>query len=106
MRLENSAEKSCSRTDGSSPVLNDDTVGSDSSSLTPGSSIPSVAGKKRLPTISWATLPPRGTSAMANPERLARKRRIDMKILPKLSRERIATANGRQVHVNGGGARA
>src|SRR5260370_40673244 len=43
---------------------------------------------------------------MANPERPARKRLVDMKILPKLSRERIRTANGRQVHVNGGGARA
>ena len=37
---------------GSSPVLKLATVGSDSSSLTPGSSMVSVAGKKRLPTIS------------------------------------------------------
>src|SRR5258706_14800869 len=89
MRLENSAEISRCLKEGSSPVLKLETVGSDSSSLTPGSSIPSVAGKKRLPTISWATPPPRGTSASASPGRPARKRRVDIKILRKLRREGI-----------------
>src|SRR5258708_15967059 len=104
IRLENSAEISRCLKEGSSPVLKLATVGSDSSSLTPGSSMPSVAGKKRLPTISWATLPPRGMSASASPGRPARKRRMDMKFSAKLTRERIGTADGRQVHVNGGGA--
>src|SRR5258705_3154865 len=89
MRLENSADISRCLKEGSSPVLKLETVGSDSSSLTPGSSIPSVAGKKRLPTISWATPPPRGTSASASPGRPVRKRRVDIKILRKLRRERI-----------------
>src|SRR5712671_3780194 len=106
IRLENSADISRCLKEGSSPVLKLATVGSDSSSLTPGSSMPSVAGKKRLPTISCATLSPRGMSTMANPERPARQRRIDMKILRKLKHERIWAANGRQVHVNTGGARA
>src|SRR5258705_3683496 len=89
MRFENSADISRFLKEGSSPVLKLETVGSDSSSLAPGSSIPSVAGKKRLPTISWATPPPRGTSASASPGRPARKRRVDIKILRKLRRERI-----------------
>jgi hypothetical protein len=56
IRFENSLEMSRCRTGGTSPVLKLSTVGSDSSSLTPGSSMVSVAGKKRLPTISWAAL--------------------------------------------------
>ena len=53
-----------------SPVLNAETVGSDNSSATPGSSMASVAGNMRLPTISW----PRAallTSAAATPQRAA-----------------------------------
>src|ERR1700676_1621203 len=80
IRLENSPEISRCLNDGSSPVLKLATVGSESSSLTPGSSIPSGAGKKRLPTISWAPLPLRGKSAIASPERPARQKRIDMRI--------------------------
>src|ERR1700737_168361 len=88
IRLENSPEISRCLTEGSSPVLKLATVGSDNSSLTPGSSMPRVAGKKRLPTISWATLSERGISAIASPGRPARKRRIDMGYpLPLLGRE-------------------
>jgi hypothetical protein len=52
MRLENSPEMSHCRTGGTSPVLKLSMVGRESSPLTPGSSIPIVAGKKRLSTIS------------------------------------------------------
>src|SRR5262245_41809048 len=48
---------SSSLTGGSSPLLVMEMVGIASSSLTPGSSIASVAGKKRLPAISWADAP-------------------------------------------------
>ena len=71
IRLENSVEISRCLNEGSSPVLKLDTVGSASSSLTPGSSMPSVAGKKRLPTISWAAPWLRGTSAATSPDRPA-----------------------------------
>src|SRR5262249_2688005 len=54
MRFEYSPETSSCLKDGSSPAFDIETVGNDSSSLTPGSSIASVAGKKRLPTISCA----------------------------------------------------
>src|SRR5262245_27862485 len=54
MRFENSPETSSCLKEGSSPVFDIETVGNDSSSLTPGSSMASVAGKKRLPTISCA----------------------------------------------------
>src|SRR5712675_84297 len=57
MRLEYSTETSSWRAGGSSPVLNPDTVGSDSSSATQGSSTPSVAGKKRPPTKQCADAP-------------------------------------------------
>src|SRR3954453_2607970 len=57
MRLEYSTETSSWRAGGSSPFLNPDTVGSDSSSATQGSSTPSVAGKKRPPTKQCADAP-------------------------------------------------
>ncbi len=53
MRFEMSSAKSVSRVAGSSPlagVLKYEMVGSDSSSATKGSSVASVAGKKRFPT--------------------------------------------------------
>ena len=69
--------------------------------------MPSVAGKKRLPTISWATPSPSGTSASASPGRPARAKTDRHGNSPQaLRRERIRAANGRQVHVNCGGARA
>jgi hypothetical protein len=49
-RLENSPEMSTSLAEGSSPFRIQETVGSDSSSATHGSSTASVAGKKRAPT--------------------------------------------------------
>src|SRR5260370_22536242 len=57
-RLENSADMSNSLADGSSPFLNSETVGSDSSSETQGSSMATVAGKKRAPPKPKANPPP------------------------------------------------
>src|SRR5262249_47204400 len=60
MRLVKSIDVSVSRAAGSSPlapVFLRDTVGSDSSSATNGSSVASVAGKKRLPAKPWANAP-------------------------------------------------
>src|SRR5215471_13576556 len=68
MRLEYSPEKSSCLTGGSSPLLVIEMVGTASSSLTPGSSIESVAGKNRLPAISWAVAPARGNAASVIPE--------------------------------------
>src|SRR5262245_30191341 len=54
MRFANSPEMSSCLKDGTSPVFDIETVGNASSSLTPGSSTTSVAGKNRFPTISCA----------------------------------------------------
>ena len=54
MRFDISAETSHSVAGGTSPVFDQDTVGSDSSSATHGSSMASVAGKNRAPTKQWA----------------------------------------------------
>src|SRR5947209_11170853 len=54
MRFENSAEISSSRLAGTSPVLKPEIVGSDNSSATQGSSVVSIAGKKRLPAKQCA----------------------------------------------------
>src|SRR5450631_1000535 len=54
MRLEYSADMSTWLADGSSPVPKAVTVGSDSSSATQGSSVVSVAGRKRAPTKQCA----------------------------------------------------
>ncbi len=53
IRFENSPFMSVSLTEGSMPVFWCDTVGSESSSATNGSSVVIVAGKKRFPTIPW-----------------------------------------------------
>ena len=58
MRFENSPEMDVSRLAGSSPeavVRTDETVGSDSSSETNGSSVAIVAGKNRLPASPCAS---------------------------------------------------
>src|ERR1022692_1735470 len=67
-RFEYSVETSSWRAGGSSPVLDHATVGSDSSSATHGSSMPSVAGKKRPPTKQCASAPAfdRTTATVAN----------------------------------------
>src|SRR5260370_10774706 len=57
MRFDSSPLMSVSTTDGSVPVFWFDTVGSDSSSATNGSSIVIVAGKKRDPAKPWANVP-------------------------------------------------
>jgi len=58
---------------GTSPVFDHDTVGSDISSATQGSSMISVAGKKRGPTKQWAKASESGSkinkSASANARR-------------------------------------
>src|SRR5580693_4711304 len=54
MRLESSPDTSHSDAGGMSPVFDQETVGSDSSSATQGSSMASVAGKNRAPTKQWA----------------------------------------------------
>src|SRR5882672_423548 len=54
MRFDSSPLIAVSTTDGSVPVFWFDTVGSDSSSATKGSSIVIVAGKNRAPAKPWA----------------------------------------------------
>src|SRR5579863_10681184 len=70
MRFDSSAETSHSVAGGTSPVFDHDTVGSDISSATQGSSTASVAGKNRAPTKQWAKAAEKGrqtnTSASAN----------------------------------------
>src|ERR1700733_1707142 len=55
IRLEISPEISSSLAGGKSPVLDQATVGKDNSSATQGSSVASVAGRKRAPTKQWAS---------------------------------------------------
>src|SRR6516162_6571718 len=55
MRFEMSAEMSHSVAAGTSPVFDQATVGTDISSATQGSSVASVAGKKRAPTKQCAS---------------------------------------------------
>src|SRR6516165_11499211 len=55
MRFEKSADISHSVAGGTSPVFDQATVGSDISSATQGSSVASVAGKKRSPTKQCAS---------------------------------------------------
>ncbi len=57
MRFDSSPLMAVSTTDGSVPVFWFDTVGSESSSATNGSSIVIVAGKKRDPAKPWANAP-------------------------------------------------
>src|SRR5262249_4299656 len=95
---EYSPEKSSSLTGGSSPLLVIAMVGTASSSLTPGSSIASVAGKKRLPAISCAAAPARDASTSASAGAAGPGKRIDMGLLRetlrKLGRERRRPRNG------------
>src|SRR5215467_5689111 len=63
---------------GVSPFLKEEIVGTANSSLTPGSSILSVAGKKRLPTISWAAAGPIERSAAVRPGRAVHQILVDM----------------------------
>src|SRR6202011_4135773 len=78
MRFDSSPLTAVSTTDGSVPVFWFDTVGSDSSSATKGSSIVIVAGKKRDPAKPWANAPTVGKivstvarASHARPSRLA-----------------------------------
>src|SRR5690242_10838456 len=65
IRLEYSVDRSSWRTGGSSPVLDQVTVGKESSSATQGSSMPSVAGKKRAPMKQCARASVAAKTAMA-----------------------------------------
>src|SRR5580704_5721162 len=72
MRLEISAETSHSVAGGTSPVRDQEIVGSDSSSATQGSSTASVAGKKRAPTKQWANASVKGSAANTSASATAR----------------------------------
>ena len=69
MRFEISAETSHSLAGGHVAGFDQDTVGSDSSSATHGSSMASVAGKKRAPTKQWANAAERAGKRTAAPAR-------------------------------------
>ena len=73
MRLEISAETSHSVAGGTSAVRDHDTVGSDNSSATHGSSTASVAGKKRAPTKQWANASVKGSAENSSASAKARK---------------------------------
>jgi dolichol kinase len=55
-----------------SAVRDHDTVGSDISSATHGSSVASVAGKKRAPTKQWANASVQGSAANSSASATAR----------------------------------
>src|SRR5215470_2667471 len=100
MRFEYSPEISSSLTGGSPPLFVIAMVGTASSSLTPGSSIASVAGKKRLPAISCAAAAPaRDASTSASAGAAGPGKRIDMGLLQealrKFGREWRRPRNGR-----------
>src|SRR5580704_18024307 len=63
MRFDNSPDRSHWLAGGISAVRDHDTVGSDSSSATHGSSVARVAGKKRAPTKQWANASVKGRVA-------------------------------------------
>src|SRR6516165_5201243 len=81
MRFDKSAEISHSVAGGTSPVFDHATVGSDISSATQGSSVASVAGKKRAPTkqcaSAWAADNATTKHASANAREQLEKRSID-----------------------------
>ena len=52
---------------GTSPVLNQATVGSDISSWMQGSSVANVAGKNRAPTKQWAEAPESDSKVIKRP---------------------------------------
>jgi hypothetical protein len=78
MRLEYSPDMSSCLADGSSPFLNDDTVGKASSSATQGSSILSVAGKKRAPARQCACAVPPDKASEAAQAKARRKCKLNM----------------------------
>ena len=73
MRFDSSPETSHSVAGGTSAVRDQETVGSDSSSATHGSSMASVAGKKRAPTKQWANASVKGSAAKTSASAKARK---------------------------------
>ena len=72
MRLDISADRFHSVSGGTSPVFDQPTVGSDNSSATQGSSIASVAGKKRAPTKQCAETLDKDSKKNATPSANAR----------------------------------
>ena len=73
MRFDNSPDTSNWVAGGMSAVFDHDTVGNDSSSATHGSSVASVAGKKRAPTKQWANASVNGSAANTSASAKARK---------------------------------
>src|SRR5579864_1966407 len=108
MRLEKSAPTSHSVAGGMSAVLDQEMVGSDISSATHGSSVASVAGRKRAPTKQWANASVKGSAANSNASATAREQLWipDMKALQRQPRNAAADA-GRAagLHAASGGAR-
>src|SRR5882724_318460 len=98
MRLENSVETSVSRIAGISPVLVQDTVGSDSSSATQGSSTVSVAGKNRLPTTQCADAASSDASRATSAAPAAQRIRQGMESLRSTDVMASSTAGSAVVH--------
>src|ERR1700730_1315729 len=73
MRLEKSAPTSHAVAGGMSAVRDQEMVGSDISSATHGSSVVSVAGRKRAPTKQWANASVKGSVANNSASAQARK---------------------------------
>src|SRR5262249_2205325 len=103
MRLENSPEMSTCLEGGTSPVLKAVMVGSESSSATQGSSVASVAGRKRAPTKECAKAGDAATTARAAS---AAARTNDIVIFPRQTTERDAAlaasrGSGSQARIGG-----
>src|ERR1700723_4597440 len=89
IRLEKSIPMSSCEAGGTSAVLAHATVGIDISSATQGSSVASVAGRKRAPTKQWAKASVANRAAKPASARVGSKGR-DIRISPVRRRERKA----------------
>src|SRR5215831_1733608 len=105
MRLAKSTEMSHSVAAGTSPVFDHWTVGNDSSSATHGSSVASVAGKKRAPAKQCASASAPDTATKRSANAIAREQLEErsMKILHWRERRRPVVAAS--FHSAGGGPR-
>src|SRR5579862_8675485 len=103
MRFDSSPETSHSVAGGASAVLDHWIVGSDSSSATHGSSVASVAGKKRAPTKQWANACEQGSTRNGSASATAREHHglpgmiiLHRSVSDRRPRSRPARASGRQ----------
>src|ERR1700722_16939943 len=87
IRLEISPEISSSLAGGKSPVLDQPTVGNDNSSATQGSSVASVAGRKRAPTKQWASACEEQVAAITPASAMVCSKGRDIRIPPVRIRE-------------------